>query len=331
MIRLALPSDGELHETSLTFLASAGLSVHRPSARRYTGTIPALPGTTVLFQRSQDITGKVEEGSADLGICGLDRYLEYHREEGGALLVLEDLGYGGCDLVVAVPDSWVDVSTMDDLADVALEFRQRGAQLRIVTKYFRLVQRFFLAHGINYFSLISSTGALEAAPAAGYGDIIVDISATGTTLRENRLKTLDDGVVLSSQACLVGNRRRLADPEVLDKTRSMLEMMEGYLRARSFCRLTANVRADSPDEVAGIILSRPELSGLQGPTVSQVYSASHETWYSVSLVVARDKLLEEVEHLRNAGATDIFVSQVNYLFQKRCRAYERLLSLLGKA
>ncbi len=331
MIRLALPSDGELHDTSLTFLAAAGLSVHRPSARRYTGAIPSLPGTAVIFQRSQDITTKVEEGSADLGICGLDRYLEYRQEEGGALLVLEDLGFGGCDLVVAVPDSWVDVSTMDDLADVSLEFRQRGAQLRVVTKYFRLVQRFFLAHGINYFSLISSTGALEAAPAAGYGDIIVDITATGVTLRENRLKTLDDGIVLSSQACLIGNRRRLSEPESLDSTRSMLEIMEGYLRARSFCRLTANVRAESPEEVARIILSRRELSGLQGPTVSRVYTPSGESWYSVSLVVARSKLMEEVEHLRRAGATDIFASQVSYLFQKSCQAYERLLSLLGKA
>ncbi len=330
MIRLALPSEGELHDTSMSFLGASGLSVHRPNSRRYTATIPALPGTTVLFQRSQDVTTKVEEGSADLGICGMDRYLEYRQEEGGAILVMEDLGFGGCELVVQVPDAWVDVTTMDDLADVALAFRQQGRQLRVVTKYFRLVQRFLLEHGINYFTLITAAGALEAAPAAGYGDIIVDITATGTTMRENRLKTLEDGVVLSSQACLVGNKKAFANPDVLKTTRAMLEMMEGHLQARAFCRLTANVRADSPEEVARIILSRRDLSGLQGPTVSRVYSASEESWYSVSLVVARDRLLEEVEHLRRAGANDISSSQVSYLFRKSCKAYEGLLTLLGK-
>ena len=192
-LRLVLPSDGDLYETTLSFMQAGGLSVLRPSARRYTGYIPALPGVEVLFQRTADVTQKVEEGSAELGITGLDRYLEYRNDEARVVSLIDDLRYGRCDFVLAVPYSWLDVASMDDLADLALEFHQQGKQFRIATKYPRLLRRYFFDRGINYFSLVPASGALEAAPAAGYADLIADLSATGTTLRENRLKTLEGG------------------------------------------------------------------------------------------------------------------------------------------
>ena len=146
-IRLALPSDGDLYEPTLAFLKSCGIAVDRPSTRRYTATIKALPGATVLFQRTGDITQKVEEGSAELGITGLDRFLEGRREGSPAVQLIEDLSFGQCDLVIAVPESWLDVVSTDDLADLAAEFRQTGRQLRIATKYPRAAKEVPLQPG----------------------------------------------------------------------------------------------------------------------------------------------------------------------------------------
>ena len=209
-VRLVLPSDGELHDPTLQFMRACGLDVRRPSSRRYTGTVPALPGVAVLFQRTADITMKVEEGSAELGITGLDRLLEYRSDEGRVTSIIDDLRFGRCEFVLAVPDSWLDVVSVADLADLALEFHQEGKQLRIATKYPRLLRSYLFQKGINYFTLVPTSGSLEAAPAAGYADLIADITATGTTLRENGLKTLDEGTILVSQACLIANPMELA-------------------------------------------------------------------------------------------------------------------------
>ena len=323
-VRLVLPSDGDLYEPSLAFLQSCGIGVDRPNARRYTARIPALPGAGVIFQRTGDIPQKVEEGSAELGITGLDRFLEYRRDGSDVIPIIEDLGFGHCELVLAVPDSWLDVVSLDDLADLALEFRQDGNQLRIATKYPRLLQRFLYGKGINYFSLVQASGSLEAAPAAGYADMIADLSASGTTLRENRLKTLEDGTVLVSQSCLIGNRKLLgASPNAMDLAMAMMETMEAHLRAGVYYRLTANVRGSSAGEVGGNILTRPDIAGLHGPTVSKVYSVDEEDWYAVSVVVPREKLLPAVEHLRNAGGLDISASKVSYLFKDRCQAWQK--------
>jgi ATP phosphoribosyltransferase len=324
-LRLVLPSDGALHEASLAFLEASGLSVLRPSARRYTAWIPALAQVEVLLQRTADITQKVEEGSAELGITGMDRYLEYRSDEGRVVTLIDDLQFGRCEFVLAVPDSWLDVTSVADLADLALEFRQAGKQLRIATKYPRLLRRYFWEKGINYFTLVPASGALEAAPAAGYADLIADIASTGTTLRENRLKTLEEGTILASQACLIANPLILAaTPARRDSARSIVELMEAHLRAEPFYRLTANVKGSSAESVSATILARPNLAGLRGPTVARVYNVEEQDWHSVSLLVKKEMLLEAVDHLRDCGAVDIAASQVSYLFDGYSHAYHNL-------
>ena len=133
VLRLVLPSDGALHESTLNFFSACGLSVLRPNSSRYTGTIPAISGVEVLFQRTADITEKVEEGSAELGVTGLDRLLEYRHDDHTVATLIDDLRYGQADFVLAVPNSWLDVTSVSALADLALEFRQQGKQLRIAT------------------------------------------------------------------------------------------------------------------------------------------------------------------------------------------------------
>ena len=319
----------------MRFLASCGVKVNRPNSRRYTGSIPALPGIDVLFQRTADITTKVEEGSAEMGITGLDRLMEYRHDATTVIPVMEDLGYGGCDYVLAVPDSWLDVTSIDDLADLALEFHERGRQLRIATKYPRLLRRYLFERGINYFTLVPASGTLEAAPIAGYADLIADLSATGTTLRENRLKTLDGGTILSSQACLIANPSALAGcPDDLELARSLTEMLEAHLRADPYYRITANVQGRSAEDVSAMILARPEIAGIQGPTVARVFSVEEEDWYAVSLLIRKNRLLDAVAHLRECGGVDIAAAQLSYLFKDQSQAFtgftDRIASLNGK-
>ena len=306
-------------------MRSCGLTVSRPNARRYAGSVPSIPGVQVLFQRSGDVTHKVEEGSAELGVTGLDRVLEYRNDESRAAVLIEDLRYGRCEFVMAVPNSWMDVTSLSDLADLALEFRQEGKQLRIATKYPRLLRSYLYERGINYFTLVPASGAMEAAPAAGYADLIADLTATGVTLRENQLKTLDEGTILTSQACLIANPVLLAaSQKALSLARSIVELMEGHLRAEPYYRVTANVRASSAEEVSSTVLARPDLAGLRGPTVARVYNIEEQDWFSVSLLIKKGKLLEAVDHLRGCGAIDVAASQLSYLFNGRSEAYNTL-------
>ena len=324
-MRIALPSDGELYDSTLAFMMACGLTVSRPNSRRYTGSVPAIPGVEVLFQRTADVTQKVEEGSAELGITGLDRVLEYRNDEARVSVLIEDLEYGRCEFVMAVPDSWMDVTSLSDLADLALEFRQEGKQLRIATKYPRLLRGYLYERGINYFTLVPASGAMEAAPAAGYADLIADLTASGVTLRENQLKQLDEGTILASQACLIANQVLLAaSDQTLALARSVVELMEGHLRAEPYYRVTANVRADSAEEVSSTVLARPDLAGLRGPTVARVYNIEEQNWFNVSLLIKKDRLLEAVDHLRDCGAMDVAASQLGYLFDGHSEAYQTL-------
>lgn len=325
-LRLAIPSNGALYEPTLSFLQSCGIGVSRTNLRRYTAGIPALPGVSVLFQRSGDITPKVEEGSADIGIVGLDRYLEMRREGGDTNVVVDDLGFGQCQLVIGVPDSWVDVTSLADLADLAMEFRQNGADLRVVTKYPRLVERFLLSNGVNFFSLVHSSGTLEAAPAMGFADIIVDVSESGTTMRENRLKTILGGSIMVSKACIIGNRRLLKEHEdKLEVAKSFVDVIEAYLQSKSYYSVTANMRGETPEDVAGYILEQTDISGLRGPTISKVYTTDGLGWFAVTVIVEQDKLLAAVGSLRKLGSSSVTVSHPNYVFNSECKAHERLI------
>ncbi|MEZ2331172.1 ATP phosphoribosyltransferase [Mesorhizobium sp. RCC_202] len=220
MITLAIPSKGRLKEQSLEVLAKAGLAVTLPDDdRKYRARIDGLDNVEVAFLSASEIAGEIGQGAVDLGITGEDLVRENLADWEASAEIVARLGFGHADVVVAVPDIWLDVESMADLDDVAADFRQRhGRRLRIATKYWRLTQQFFsLKHGIQVYRIVESLGATEGAPAAGLADVIVDITTTGSTLRANHLKVLGDGTILKSQACLVASRkdRTPADDAVL--------------------------------------------------------------------------------------------------------------------
>ncbi len=204
-LRLAIPSTGALYEDSINFLQKKNLEINRLNSRKYTANIPSLKNISVLFQRQSDITMELDNDSADIGIVGLDRYFESRLEKGNLEIMDENLGFGHAKLVIAIPDSWIDVNSMFDLADISLEFRKKGRNMRIATKYPRLVNRFLRTNDVNFIDIVHISGGLEAAPIMGYADIIADITATGTTLKENDLRIIDDGIVIESQAVMICN------------------------------------------------------------------------------------------------------------------------------
>ena len=340
-VTFGLPSKGAIAEPTLDFLRSCDLRVVQTNPRQYTATLPMLPGVDVLFQRVTDIVYKLVDGSVDIGITGLDVVREL---AGGLdeLIVLHDnLRYGGCQLVAAVPESWLDVDTMADVVDVSLDFREdKRRPLRIATKFTNLARQFLHGHGVHHFTLIEAEGAIEAAPTLGYADMIIDLSATGTTLRENQLKPIRDGVLLDSYACLVANRRSLRErPETLETARILLETIDAALAGRAYYQITANVRGESAEAVARAVATHPVTRGLQGPTVAPIY-ASHPSgsadqvdhadgiWFSATIVVPSAQLLDSVAHLRAIGGTQSTVIPVRYVFLPQSPSYKRLLETL---
>ncbi len=213
-LSLAIPSKGRLREQTLEKFAAASLRIREPDdSRSYRGQMEAMDGVEVSFLSASEIARELASGNMDIGVTGEDLVREAAPDWQARMNIEARLGFGLADVVVAVPQVWHDVDSMADLDDVAAEFRARhGRRLRIATKYWRMTQEFFSrTHGIQTYRIVESLGATEAAPASGQADIIVDITSTGSTLRANHLKLLEDGLILRSQACLVSaNRPRSA-------------------------------------------------------------------------------------------------------------------------
>jgi ATP phosphoribosyltransferase len=154
-----------------------------------------------------EIVHELKLGRVQLGITGEDLIRETLADVDGSVEFVAPLGFGRADVVVAVPDCWIDVARMADLEDVAAQFAAaHGRRLRVATKYMTLTRRFFASHGVAGYRIVESVGATEATPAAGTAELIVDITTTGTTLRANHLKVLEDGLILKSQAHLFASR-----------------------------------------------------------------------------------------------------------------------------
>ena len=207
-LSIAVPSKGRLKDQAADLFERAGLALRKTGHERlYRGRIKGLDGVEVVYLSAAEIVHQLKAGRVQLGITGEDLIRETLADVDGSVEFLAPLGFGRADMVVAVPDCWVDVRRMADLEDVAAQFaREHGRRLRVATKYMNLTRRFFAASGVAGYRIVESVGATEATPAAGTAELIVDITTTGTTLRANHLKVLEDGLILKSQAHLFASR-----------------------------------------------------------------------------------------------------------------------------
>ena len=207
-LSIAVPSKGRLKDQVTDLFDRAGAPLRKMGHERgYRGALDGIGGVEVEFASAAEIVHLLRTGRVHLGITGEDLIRETLTDVDRAVEFLVPLGIGRADVVVAVPDCWIDVASMADLEDVAAQFaRAHGRRLRVATKYMNLTRRFFAEHGVAGYRIVESAGATEATPASGTAELIVDITTTGTTLRANHLKVLDDGLILKSQSHLFAAR-----------------------------------------------------------------------------------------------------------------------------
>ena len=228
---VGVPSKGRLQENAEAFFARAGLTLAKSGgARDYRGTIDSLANVEIAYLSASEIAAQLARGMVHFGVTGEDLVRESITDADKRVLLIDSLGFGSANVVVAVPQAWIDVRTMADLDDVASGFReQHNRRMRVATKYINLTRTFFAAHGVVDYRIVESAGATEGAPAVGTAEMIVDITTTGATLAANGLKVLDDGVILRSQANLVASK----DADWSDANRESARIILDHIAARA--------------------------------------------------------------------------------------------------
>jgi ATP phosphoribosyltransferase len=318
---LAVPSKGRLQENAAAFFGRSGLRfVQRGGERHYRGAIDGLADVEVAFLSASEIVAQLASGQAHLGVTGEDLVREQMADVEAGAELLTPLGFGQASVVVAVPQAWIDVSTMADLDDIAADMRARhGRKLRVATKYINLTRRFFARHGVSDYRIVESLGATEGAPAAGTAELVVDITTTGSTLAANALKVLDDGVILASEANLVASLAASWGPRAREAARAMLTRIAAEEEGRKLSEVRARIEAvdqrfaDRLGERHGARLP----FGLQAPGGIVTIHCPRAQVFALADDLARD------------GALDVTVRSLDYVFRKENALLDRLLARLG--
>lgn len=273
-LRLALPNKGRLAEPAVSLLHDAGIDVEL-SERRLSALARNLE-LELLFVRTGDVSEYVLDGLVDLGLTGRDLVAE----RGDGLESILDLGFGACSLVLAVPVGG-ERQTIEGLAG-----------RRIATTFPRLTRKFLSDAGVEA-QVIEVTGAVEVTPQLGIADAVVDLVASGSTLRLNGLRPI--ATLLESEAVLVAAGPDVtADPRVT----ALVAMLGSVVEARGKEYMMMNAPAASIDRIRELI------PGLSGPTVMPLADPS---MIAVHSVVERRRLWDLVPALKEAGARDILI------------------------
>lgn len=241
-LSIAIPSKGRLKEKSEDWLSASGFKLRQKGGGRgYSAELKGLPDADIMLLSAREIAEELIAGNLHVGITGEDLLHDLSHMFDREVHVMRQLGFGGADVIVAVPASWLDVETMTDLEAAGALFRQRhGRRMRVATKYLKLTRQFFAEKAVGEYRLIESPGATEAAPAAGTAEVIVDITSTGSTLKANDLKVLDDGVILKSEASLVGSLRADWSPDALETFEVFSDSIEATASAREQVRIESD-------------------------------------------------------------------------------------------
>ena len=316
---VAVPSKGRLQENANAFFARAGLEVVQGrGARDYRGVLKGVDNVEIAFLSASDITAHLAQGSVHMGVTGEDLVRETIADASAKVELLTPLGFGHANVVVAVPQAWIDVRGMADLADVAAAFRaKRGQRMRVATKYVNLTRRYFSQNGVADYRIVESLGATEGAPAAGQAELIVDITTTGATLKANALKVLDDGVILRSEAKLVASMSAPWN----DAAREAARLILARIAAEEEARTTREVRAFVPDLGDGKVKKAAAKYG------ARLRGRGQEGL--VMMACPKADAADLAEWLIKHGAETVTVGQVDYVFTAKNALWEKLAKRLG--
>jgi len=318
---IAVPSKGRLQEQAQAFFARAGLALLQPrGARDYRGTIENLDGVEVAYLSASEITSQLAQGSTHLGVTGEDLVREMIPEAERRVALLTRLGFGRANVVVAVPQAWIDVRSMADLDDVATAFRLRhDRKMRVATKYVNLTRGFFARHGISDYRIVESLGATEGAPVAGAAELIVDITTSGGTLAANALKVIDDGVILRSEANLAAAKGANWDGAARESARRVLDRIAAQDRAQAFREV--RTRFSGCDET--LLEEARERFGVMAPFGGPTSSGM------LTLHCPPQQVYGLAELLRARGAGAVSVAELGYVFTRDNPLYAALEQALN--
>lgn len=326
---LAVPSKGRLEEKSAEIFSKAGLPLLRDGARGYQGEMAGNRSVKVEYVSAGDIAARLAEGSAHMGITGEDLLREEIADFNSAIHLVSPLGFGQADVVVAIPDGWVDVTTMNDLADVAAEFRARhGRRLRVATKYTHLTTDFFARHGADDCELVQSFGATEGAPSSGAAEAIVDITSTGATLAANNLRIPNDGIILKSEAQLAASLKA----NWSDKARAAAKFILTRLEAYQIAKKQIKVCLRSTPDMGVANMRPPEIEQLQSNYGAKLVDISTGTTDQGSSYTFILPVNQQAAFMDDMIGNQLFaigeVSKPDFLYFQRCEMLERLLGRL---
>ena len=275
MLRIAIQTKGRLNEQSMDLLHEIGIDVDA-AKRKFLSQAANFP-IEVLYLRDDDIPQVVANGTATLGIVGLNEVAEKECD----VDVVKKLGFGGCRISLAIPKN--------DQYDGVEYFQGK----RIATSYPVILDKFLKSHGVDA-QIEVITGSVEIAPAAGIADAIFDIVSSGGTLVSNGLKEVER--VFESEAVLIANKNLSdEDKEILDELLFRIES-ESVSRGKKY--LLMNIPTGSLEEAVKI------LPAMRSPTVMPLAT---EGWCSLHSVVNAADLWDKVRQLKAIGAEGILV------------------------
>jgi ATP phosphoribosyltransferase len=305
---LAVPAKGRLQENAENFFARSGLTLIKPrGARDYRGAIAGLDGVEVAYISAAEITSQLAAGTVHLGVTGEDLVREMIPDADNKVVLVDGLGFGFANVVVAVPQAWIDVRTMTDVDDVATAFRQHhGRKMRVATKYVNLTRRFFSAQGIMDYRIVESSGATEGAPVAGSAEMIVDITTSGATLAANALKVVEDGVILRSQANLVAARGAGWGENERGLAKVILDRIAAQARARAYREVRARFAACD----GRLVDAAKDKFGVEAPFGGPTSSGM------LTLHCPPDQVYALTAFLRDNGAEAVAVADLDYVFSR---------------
>ena len=210
-INIGLPSKGRLKHDTINIFKKNKLNIYSERGERdLFGYIKKIPNIKIIYLHARECIEQLSLGNIDIGFSGYDLFKESEINVQNKILINKRYNYGKANLVLAIPDLWIDVQTLLDLDEVADEFKKKKkGLLRVATKYPNLTRQFLYSKGVTQFQLVKSLGSTEVAPFTGTAEIISDITSTGATLKANNLRILKDGEILKSQACLMISKKSL--------------------------------------------------------------------------------------------------------------------------
>jgi ATP phosphoribosyltransferase len=313
---LGVPAKGRLQQNAEAFFARSGLTLIKPlGARDYRGAIAGLEGVEVAYLSASEVAGQLTQGAVHLGVTGEDLVREMIEDAERRVVLISGLGFGQANVVVAVPQAWIDVRTMADIDDVATKFRQHhGRKLRIATKYVNLTRRFFSSCGIVDYRIVESSGATEGAPAAGTAEMIVDITTTGATLAANGLKIVEDGTILRSQANLVAARAASWGERERETAQVILDRIAAQGRAQAFREVRARFAACDDAMLDAAKTRFGVATPFGGPTSSGM----------ITLHCPPDQVYALTSFLREQGAETVAVADLDYVFSRDNSLFAKL-------